>query len=136
MTMSFLKRLALVATLLIAGSAASAQQNASPSVPPADAPHDSSAANVNLNFPGVDVHEAAKALLGDILNLNYAVDPSVTGTITVVTAHPVSKADVFPILEDSLKAANLGLVRRGAVYTIVPMAEARRQPQLVTSSDA
>jgi general secretion pathway protein D len=91
--------------------------------------------DVTLNFPGVDVHEAAKAILGDILGLNYAVDPSVSGAVTVVTAHPVKKADVFPILEDSLKAANLGLVRRGAVYTIVPIAEAKRQPQLVGPED-
>ncbi|HEY5047932.1 MAG TPA: type II secretion system secretin GspD [Rhizomicrobium sp.] len=92
-------------------------------------------ANISLNFPGVDVHEAAKAILGDILGLNYAVDPSVSGAVTVVTANPVRKSDVFPILEDSLKAANLGLVRRGAVYTIVPLAEAKRQPQLVGPSD-
>jgi general secretion pathway protein D len=92
-------------------------------------------ADINLNFPGVDVHEAAKAILGDILGLNYAVDPSVSGAVTVVTANPVRKSDVFPILEDSLKAANLGLVRRGAVYTIVPLAEAKRQPQLVGPQD-
>jgi general secretion pathway protein D len=91
--------------------------------------------DVTLNFPAVDVHEAAKAILGDILGVNYAVDPAVTGTITVVTAHPVAKADVYPILEDSLKAANLGLVRRGAVYTIVPLTEARRQPQFVTAGE-
>lgn len=97
--------------------------------------HNAQAADVTLNFPAVDVHEAAKAILGDILGVNYAVDPSVSGNITVVTAHPVTKADVFPVLEDSLKAANLGLVRRGAVYTIVPMAEARRQPQFVTAGE-
>ncbi|HSZ75280.1 MAG TPA: type II secretion system secretin GspD [Rhizomicrobium sp.] len=91
--------------------------------------------DVTLNFPNVDVHEAAKAILGDILGLNYAVDPSVSGTVTVVTAHPVAKGDVFPVLEDSLKAANLGLVKRGAVYTIVPLAEAKRQPQFVTAGE-
>jgi general secretion pathway protein D len=99
------------------------------------AAHNAQNADVTLNFPAVDVHEAAKAILGDILGVNYAVDPSVSGNITVVTAHPVTKADVFPVLEDSLKAANLGLVRRGAVYTIVPMAEARRQPQFVTAGE-
>jgi general secretion pathway protein D len=93
------------------------------------------AADIDLNFPGVDVHEAAKAILGDILGLNYSVDPSVSGAITVVTANPVKKSDVFPILEDSLKAANLGLVRRGDVYTIVPLTEAKRQPQLVGPQD-
>jgi len=133
MTGKLLQRYLLVLGFFLCGSAALAQNNAPA---PAAAPTPMSPnAQVNLNFPGVDVHEAAKAILGDILGLNYAVDPSVTGTVTVVTAHPVAKADVFPIMEDSLKAAGLGLVRRGAVYTIVPMAEARRQPQLVTADD-
>jgi general secretion pathway protein D len=135
MSVKILQRYLLVLGLFLCGSAALAQ-NYVPAQPSAPAAAPMSAnADVNLNFPGVDVHEAAKAILGDILGLNYAVDPSVTGTVTVVTAHPVAKADVFPILEDSLKAAGLGLVRRGAVYTIVPMAEARRQPQLVAASD-
>src|SRR5580704_15090554 len=137
MTAKTLHRYLLALGLLLCGSAALAQVNpAAPVSAPAAAPAPMSPnAEVNLNFPGVDVHEAAKAILGDILGLNYAVDPSVTGSVTVVTAHPVTKADVFPILEDSLKAAGLGLVRRGAVYTIVPMAEARRQPQLVAADD-
>jgi general secretion pathway protein D len=133
MTAKILQRYLVVLGLLVCGPSALAQDNpTAPVAPPAPM---SPNAQVNLNFPGVDVHEAAKAILGDILGLNYAVDPSVTGTVTVVTAHPVAKADVFPIMEDSLKAAGLGLVRRGAVYTIVPMAEARRQPQLVTAGD-
>ena len=133
MTVKIMHRYLLVLLLLLCGSAALAQDN--PPAPAAAPTPMSASAQVNSNFPGVDVHEAAKAILGDILGLNYAVDPSVTGTVTVVTAHPVAKSDVFPIMEDSLKAAGLGLVRRGAVYTIVPMAEARRQPQLVTAED-
>src|SRR5689334_1314233 len=48
--------------------------------------------DVTLNFPNADVHEVAKAILGDILGLNYAVDPSATGSVTVQTAEPVAKA--------------------------------------------
>lgn len=135
MTVKTMRRYLLALTLLFFGSAALAQDNAPVAAPAAPPTPMSPNAQVNLNFPGVDVHEAAKAILGDILGLNYAVDPSVTGSVTVVTAHPVAKADVFPIMEDLSKAAGLGLVRRGAVYTIVPMAEARRQPQLVTAGD-
>ena len=91
--------------------------------------------DVTLNFPATDVHDAAKAILGDILGLNYAVDAAVSGNVTVETAQPVSKDDVLPIFETALKAANFGLVRRGHVYTIVPLAEARRQGQLVTEND-
>jgi hypothetical protein len=89
MTAKMLHRYLLALGLVLCSPAALAQLSPPASVPaPAAAPM-SPNAEVNLNFPGVDVHEAAKAILGDILGLNYAVDPSVTGSVTVVTAHPV-----------------------------------------------
>ncbi|HTT99870.1 MAG TPA: type II secretion system secretin GspD [Rhizomicrobium sp.] len=91
--------------------------------------------DVTLNFPNADVHEVAKAILGDILGLNYAVDPSATGTVTVQTAEPVAKVDVLPILEESLSAAKLGLIKKGTVYTIIPIDKAKRQPQLLNAAE-
>jgi general secretion pathway protein D len=91
--------------------------------------------NVTLNFPNADVHEVAKSILGDILGLNYAVDPSATGTVTVQTAEPVARVDVLPILEESLTAAKLGLIKKGSVYTIIPIDKAKRQPQLLNASE-
>jgi len=91
--------------------------------------------DVTLNFPNADVHEVAKAILGDILGLNYAVDPSATGSVTVQTAEPVARADVLPILEESLSAAHLGLIHKGSVYTIIPIDKAKRQPQLLNASE-
>ncbi|HWA04543.1 MAG TPA: type II secretion system secretin GspD [Rhizomicrobium sp.] len=91
--------------------------------------------DVTLNFPNADVHEVAKAILGDILGLNYAVDPSATGNVTVQTAEPVSRIDVLPILEESLAAAKLGLIKKGSVYTIIPIDKAKRQPQLLNADE-
>jgi len=103
---------------------------------PHKATHNSGQPNdVTLNFPNADVHEVAKSILGDILGLNYAVDPSATGTVTVQTAEPVAKVDVLPILEESLSAAKLGLIKKGAVYTIIPIDKAKRQPQLLNASE-
>jgi general secretion pathway protein D len=92
--------------------------------------------DVTLNFPNADVHEVAKAILGDILGLNYSVDPQVQATVTVETAQPVARKDVLPILEESLAAAKLGLVKQGDVYTIVALERAKRQPQLLGSNSA
>ncbi|MEI9930349.1 MAG: type II secretion system secretin GspD [Rhizomicrobium sp.] len=103
---------------------------------PHQASHSSGQPNdVTLNFPNADVHEVAKAILGDILGLNYAVDPSATGTVTVQTAEPVAKVDVLPILEESLAAAKLGLIKKGTVYTIIPLDKAKRQPQLLNANE-
>src|ERR1051326_6268787 len=100
------------------------------------APDAGETSDVTLNFPNADVHEVAKAILGDILGLNYSVDPNVQAQVTVETAQPVARADVLPILEESLAAAKLGLVKRGDVYTIVSLDKAKRQPQLLSASSA
>jgi len=92
--------------------------------------------DVTLNFPNADVHEVAKAILGDILGYNYSVDTSATGTVTVVTAEPVARADVLPILEESLSVAHLGLIKKGDVYTIVALDKAKKQPQLLSAGQA
>src|ERR1041385_6566022 len=92
--------------------------------------------DVTLNFPNADVHEVAKAILGDILGLNYSVDPLVQATVTVETAQPVAKSDVLPIFEESLRAAKLALVRQGDVYTVVALDKAKRQPQFLSGSSA
>jgi general secretion pathway protein D len=92
--------------------------------------------DVTLNFPNADVHEVAKAILGDILGLNYAVDPLVQGTVTVETAQPVARGDVLPIFEEALRASKLALVRQGDVYTVVALDKAQRQPQLLPSTSA
>lgn len=86
---------------------------------------------VSLNFPSVEVQAFAKAVLGGVLGLPYAVDPSVHGVVTLVTARPVAKADVLPMVEEALKTSGLALEPRGGVYTILPISEAKtRAPVL------
>ncbi|HEY3885764.1 MAG TPA: secretin N-terminal domain-containing protein, partial [Vicinamibacterales bacterium] len=91
--------------------------------------------DVTLNYPNVDVHDAAKAILGDLLGLNYAVDQAVTGTVTVSTANPVARSQVLPIFESALKNANMALVRQGGIYTIVPLSVAQKTPSLVSPGE-
>jgi len=82
---------------------------------------------VTLNFVAVDVHDFARAVLGDVLGLEYVVDAVVQGTVTVETPRPVPRAEVLPAVEAGLRASGLALIRRGEMLAIVPLAEARRQ---------
>ena len=88
---------------------------------------DQSGAGMTLNFSNADVRDVAKAVLGDLLKLNYEIDPSVQGTITLTTASPVSRDAVLPIFEQSLLLAGLALVQQNELYRIVPAADAPRQ---------
>ena len=39
-----------------------------------------------LNFEGADLREVIRNILGDILNENYTIDPTVGGTVTIRTS--------------------------------------------------
>ena len=55
-----------------------------------------------LNLVNAPIAEAAKAVLGDALHLNYIVDPRVQGTVTLQTSQPVSKDALVDILQSAL----------------------------------
>ncbi|MER9843844.1 type II secretion system secretin GspD [Mesorhizobium australicum] len=76
-----------------------------------------------LNLVNAPVAEAAKAVLGDALHLNYIVDPRVQGTVTLQTSKPVSKEALSDILESALAVNGAGIVKRGGTYQIVPLSE-------------
>lgn len=84
-----------------------------PSAQPAAAPGD-----IRLNFPNADVRVAAKAILGDLLRLEYSVDPAVNGTVSVTTAAPVARSAVLDLFERALRASNLALVPQGRGFQI------------------
>jgi general secretion pathway protein D len=113
-------------------------KGAGPTPPPALAVRPQASAgrgDIVLSFPQVDVQAVTKATLGDILGLKYAVDPSVHGVMTLVTPQPVSKRQVLPLFEEALRTSSLGLVQRDGVYTVVSLAVARGQAQMVGPED-
>lgn len=78
----------------------------------------------DLNFQNADVNAVSKALLGDLLNVTYSVDPRVQGTISLSSARSVSKSDIVPLLESALKIVSAHLVKEGGIYKVVPQGEA------------
>lgn len=83
-------------------------------------------AGTTLRFENADIYEVVQVVLGDILHLNYAVDPSVQGKITLNTQEPVSTADVFGILESVLQLHSISIVRDGGLYKVLRDANAAR----------
>lgn len=78
-------------------------------------------AKVTLNFVDTDVREVIDAVLGDILNLGYVVDPAVQGSVTVRTSDALPRNAVLPALESALALSGIGLVREGGLYKVVPL---------------
>jgi general secretion pathway protein D len=78
--------------------------------------------NISFNFPNADVRTVAKAILGEILHLDYSVDPAVQGTMSVATAAPVDRDSVLEIFERGLRASNLALIPQGKGFLIANLA--------------
>src|SRR3974390_2006156 len=79
---------------------------------------------VEMNFESTDISSAAKTLLGDILHLNFQIDPRVQGTITLASVGPVARKDVLPAFESALRMQNAAIVHDGNFIKIVPVSDA------------
>jgi general secretion pathway protein D len=100
---------------------------------------DTTPGDVTLNFDGTDIREVVKVVLGDLLGVNYVLDPRVQGTASLQTGRPLRRADLIPTLETLLRMNEAALVNRGGTYEVVPVNSAvqgRVVPQLGESSQA
>jgi general secretion pathway protein D len=79
---------------------------------------------VEMNFEGTDIATAAKTLLGDVLHLNFEIDPRVQGSVTLASVGPIPRKDVLPTFESALRMQNAALVHDGTFVKIVPLGDA------------
>ena len=79
---------------------------------------------VSLDLVGASIPDAAKAVLGDVLNVNYVVSDKVKGNVTLKTSRPVTRDGLLEIFESVLAAEGAALVVDGGVFKIMPRDEA------------
>jgi len=79
-----------------------------------------SEATVVLNLSSVPLQQAAKTVLGDLVGVNYVVDPRVDGVISVQTTRPVTKADALELFQAALAPIGATLVENRGIYRIAP----------------
>jgi general secretion pathway protein D len=74
---------------------------------------------VVLRFDNADIYEVLQAVLGDMLHLNYLVEPGVQGKVTINTSGTISESDIFNILQSILQLNNISIIRDGKLYKVV-----------------
>jgi len=87
--------------------------------------------DIVLSFAGASVRDVARVIMGEVLGLNYAVDPQVDGTVTLQTSRPLPRSAVLPAFENVLQLIGAAVVPVDNLYKIVPAAEAPRQAQRI-----
>ena len=93
--------------------------------------------DVKLNFQAANLLEVIKIVMGDMLALNYVVDPDVQGVVSMQTTRALHRDDLIPTLELLLRMNDAALIRDNGLYRVVPLAKAlaeARAPQLGDST--
>ncbi len=82
------------------------------------------AGDFSLDFADTDIREVVTQILGNILKLNFVMDPSVHGSATLHTAAPLPRSQLLPTLQSLLAQNGAALVQSGNLYRVVPAAQA------------
>jgi len=85
---------------------------------------------IQLSFTDVDINQVVASVLGEALGLNYSIDPSVKGTMSLRSSRALSVEELLPALEAALRVQDLALVLVNGTYHVLPVKDA---PRRVTS---
>ena len=85
----------------------------------------------SFNFDDADVFSVIQTIFGDVLRVNYVVDPKVKGRVTFRSVAPVPKEDVLPLMEVILRLNGIAVVEESGLFRIVPVADLAREPSPV-----
>src|SRR5712692_7275192 len=76
---------------------------------------------VSLNFNRADLIEVIH-VLAQHLRITYTIDPDVKGTVTINSAEPLKKEDLFPVFHQILRMNGAVAVKMGdTIYRIAPI---------------
>src|SRR5262249_34006543 len=82
---------------------------------------------VQLHFNNAELHQVID-VIGGLLAINYAIDPTVRGTVNLNSSGEIRRSDLLPILETILKMNGATMIKTGNFYQIVPANTAGRNP--------
>ncbi len=80
--------------------------------------------NISLDFAETDIRAVVAQILGDILHVNYAIDPAVHGTATFRSVDPLTRTQLIPVLQTLLSQAGAVMQQSDGIYHVLPAATA------------
>jgi general secretion pathway protein D len=94
--------------------------------------HNAIPASAMLNFPAADVDALAR-VMSEIIGKPIAVDPRVSGKLTLYTETPVTPAQAYALFQSGLRGLGFALVDSGGLIKVVPEAEGKLQAGTVVT---
>ncbi len=84
--------------------------------------------SVSFNFDDADVYSVIQTVFGDLLRVNYVVDPKVKGRVTFRSVSPVPRENVLPIMEVILRLNGIGMVEEAGLFRIIQITDIAKEP--------
>lgn len=92
--------------------------------------------DITLSFIDTDIREIVRVVLGQMLKVNFTIDPTVQGTATLETSRPVPRSQLLSTLETLLTQNGATLTYRDGIYRVSPQAAAIAAPVASTGVGA
>jgi general secretion pathway protein D len=84
--------------------------------------------SVSLNFDDADIYSVIQTVFGEILKVNYIIDPRVKGRVTFRSIAPVSREKVMPLMEVILRLNGVAIIEESELYRIIPISDLSKEP--------
>jgi type II secretory pathway component GspD/PulD (secretin) len=85
-------------------------------------------ADVSFFFDDADVYEVIQTIFGEVLKVNYIVDPKIKGRVNFRTTTPIPRDDVLPVMEIILRLNGIAIVEEKGLYRIIALADIAKEP--------
>ena len=97
-------------------------------VRPAPSKPEKKQADVSFFFDDADVYEVIQTIFGEVLKVNYIVDPKIRGRVNFRTTTPIPKDEVLPVMEIILRLNGIAIVEEKGLYRIIALADIAKEP--------
>ncbi len=87
----------------------------------------SAGGSISFFFDDADIFEVSQTIFGDVLKVNYVIDPKVKGRVNFRTVTPIPRDEVLPIMEIIFRLNGIGYVEEKGLYRIVPLTDVARE---------
>jgi general secretion pathway protein D len=82
-------------------------------------PARNTSSGISLRFDNADIYDVIQVVLGEILAVDYIVDPAVQGKVTLRSTNTVQNSDVLGVLQTALANVGVSVVKAGNGYKVV-----------------
>jgi general secretion pathway protein D len=79
-------------------------------------------------FDDADVFEVIQTVFGEVLRVNYIIDPSVKGRVNFRTTTPIPKEKILPVIEIIMRLNGIAVVEESGLYRIIPIGNISKEP--------